>query len=319
MLNENEVIENLKLSFPDYIGDDAAVIPQQGEMNYVISKDVLTEDIHFRPSYVDPASLAQKALHVNLSDIAAMGAKPQFVLLGISIPNLHEKYASDFLSHFSKACLDASVVLIGGDTTKSPDKFFMSVTAIGTVKKKYIKYRSTAKPGDLICTIGNLGDAHLGLLAFEKSLSNFEKYKNSYLRPSAKINEGQWLGEQSAITSMMDISDGLYIDLKRLCLASTVQSNIVLENLTPTEEFKAACGSIGVDFREVMLTGGEDYGLLFTVKPESYAMLADKFNQKFGYEIRQVGKLLNGTGISFTEKGNEINLKLKAFSHFGEL
>lgn len=318
MLNERDIIAGLKSKFPDYIGDDAAVIPLGEETSYVLSKDLLMEDIHFRTSYFDAASLAHKALQVNLSDIAAMGAKPTFIMLGISIPVSQEEYALDFIGCFAKACLDASVVMIGGDTTKSPDKLCISVTAIGTTKNKHLKYRKNAKPKNLICTIGNLGDAHLGLIALEQKLAKFDKYKNSFLRPVAKMNEGLWLGEQSAVTAMMDISDGLYIDLERLCAAAHIQGNLILDNLNPTEEFIAACEAMSLEPQEVVLTGGEDYGLLFTVQPEDLETLANDFIGKFGYELKVIGNTSEGTGINFTKKGEKIDLKPKPFTHFGE-
>lgn len=318
MLNESDIINQLKSSFPDYIGDDAAVIPQDAQSSFVMTKDLLVEEVHFRTSYFSPENLAHKALHVNLSDVAAMGAKPLFVMLGISIPIHLENYAKNFLNAFTKACLNTSVILIGGDTTKSPDKLLISVTAIGTIKNTNIKYRTTAQTGDFICTIGDLGYAHLGFISLEKKLMGFEKYQKLFLEPVAKLNEGQWLSEQSSITAMMDISDGLYIDLKRLCQASNVQGQLFLENLKSEDDFIKACNQLDLLPKNTILTGGEEYGLLFTVKEQQYLALANDFKKKFGYEINHIGKITNGTGICFLDKNKLVDLQLKPFSHFGE-
>ena len=127
-MTEDKVINFLQQEFLslDGIGDDAAIFAE----NYVISKDLLIEDVHFRRKYVDSKSLAYKALHVNLSDIAAMGASATYVMLGIAIPKNCDQYIDDFLRAFAQECKINDVVLIGGDTTASPDKLFISITII---------------------------------------------------------------------------------------------------------------------------------------------------------------------------------------------
>ncbi|MFN7096870.1 MAG: thiamine-phosphate kinase [Gammaproteobacteria bacterium] len=318
MLSEAHIIEYLTANFPDNIGDDAAVINGYAGQQYVVTTDLLVEDIHFRVSYFNPADLAHKALHVNLSDIAAMGARPCFILCGISIPMAQAKYAEDFLFSLATICKKAGVLLIGGDTTKSPDKLFISITAIGTTAPEYIKYRTTAAVGDYICITGALGDAHIGLIACENKRSDLTEFKNAFLRPHAKINEGQWLGTQLSVTSMMDISDGLFIDLRRLCEASNVASNIILENIVPSTSFINACYDLQLDPVTTMLIGGEDYGLLFTVDSENYQLLADAFMQRFGYQITCIGHIVAGNGVHFIEQGQAKNMTLTPFSHFGE-
>lgn len=318
MLNESNIINQLKNSFPEYIGDDAAVLSVHFNENYVITKDLLIEDVHFRSNYFDAASLAHKALQVNLSDLAAMGARPKFVLCGIAIPLSHEKYAQEFLEQFAISCKKSEIIIIGGDTTRSPDKLFVSITAIGVGSHGHLKYRHTAKSEDLICIAGKLGEAHLGLVACERGLSDFEHYKNSLLRPQAKIAEGLWLAAQSSVHSMMDISDGLVVDLKRLCEASSLQANIRLEKIKLSETFIEHCQIVGLEAIEISLIGAEDYSLLFTVAPEAFSNVTASFKKQFGYDIQCIGHLSRGVGIQFTENGLSKNLKLQPFSHFGE-
>lgn len=319
MLNEASIISTLQKHFPTHIGDDAAVIPYSKDRRYVITKDLLIEDIHFRTRYTSPVHLAHKALHANLSDIAAMGAQPRYILLGIAVPITYQTQITSFLTHFTRACKAASVVLIGGDTVKSLDKLCISITVIGLVKTQHIKYRQTAKPGDLICQLGEAGHAHIGLMALEADCNGFSSFKNKFLKPQAHIEEGLWLGAQTGVTSMMDISDGLLIDLKRLCASSSVAAEIHLEQLIGTKSFKLACKRLQLDPLEATLTGGEDYNLLFTVIPDEYTSLAKKFHKQFDEKFKYIGKIKRGMGVSVTKNNQLQPLHLTPFSHFGEL
>lgn len=319
MLSESDIIHDLKNSFPSHIGDDAAVIQAFGEQSYVITKDLLVEDTHFRQSYYDPASLAQKALQVNLSDVAAMGAKPSFILLGIAIPEKNAAYAKAFLDNFALQVKQAGLILIGGDTVKSPDKLMISITAIGVADKKNLRYRSTAKINDIICVAGELGCAHVGFLACEQALMGFEPFQAAFLRPKAKLAEGQWLAQQQPVTSMMDLSDSLYVDLNRLCNSSEIGAELNLDQLKPEKEFTIACEKLGIEPVQAMLSGGEDYGLLFTTEKAAYNLLSQKFYQKFGYKITPIGSITENRGLKLIENGQEKNLILQPFSHFGEI
>ncbi|MDP3559815.1 MAG: thiamine-phosphate kinase [Legionellaceae bacterium] len=318
-LNEHSIIHTLQQAFPDYIGDDAAVIDFSDEQSYVVAKDLLVEDIHFRLRYSEPKHLAHKLLHVNLSDIAAMGAKTQFVLLGISLPLSYEPFVQEFLQHFTEICKSLSIVLIGGDTTGSPDSLFLSATAIGIAENTHLKYRHTAKPGDILCVIGALGYAHLGFMALETSTPNLDIFKKSFLMPQARIKEGLWCGAQAHIQAMMDISDGLFIDLQRLCEASGVAAEIHLEQLKTHKTYREACQQLALDPLITQLTGGEDYGLLLSIDKNHYDLIADQFKNTFAYPLQAIGRITEGQGLSFTQNGEPQPLTLTPFSHFNEL
>jgi thiamine-monophosphate kinase len=321
ILNESNIIHTLKTAFPTHIGDDAAVLDFNADNHYVISKDLLVENTHFRLHYQDAASLAHKALHVNLSDIAAMGAVPQFVLLGLSIPQHFESQTELFIQAFTKACKHASVILIGGDTTRASDNLFISVTALGIAPKKQIKLRSQAKPGDIICVAGNLGHAHLGFTALENSHSHINnlEYKHKFLQPTARLREGVWFGKQAEITGMMDISDGLYLDLKRFCEASQLAAYINLDALTPNTHFENACQALNLDPTTTQLTGGEDYSLMVSISPRASSQIMHEFKQAFGYDLMPIGNFQDGTSVQFLKKNQLIQLNLRSFSHFGEI
>jgi len=319
MLNESNIIHTLKTAFPTHIGDDAAVLEFNADNNYVISKDLLVENTHFRLKYQDAASLAHKALHVNLSDVAAMGATPAFVLLGLSIPKYFESQTELFIQAFTEACKDASVMLIGGDTTRASDNLFISVTALGIALKKHIKLRSQAKPGDLICVAGNLGHAHLGFTALETAHANYLDFKQTLLQPTARLREGVWFGKQAEITGMMDISDGLYLDLKRFCEASHLAARIHLEALQPNTDFNNACHALNLDPITTQLTGGEDYSLMVSISPQTSTHIMHQFKQAFGYDLIPIGNFQDGTGVQFLKNNKLIELNLRSFSHFGEI
>lgn len=319
---EDQWIQQLQAAFPlpNGIGDDAAILPFNDSTSYVVTQDLLVEDIHFRRHYFSPQHLAHKALHANLSDIAAMGASPSFVFLGISIPPQTDVYTKDFLESFCALCQKHQLALMGGDTTASPHDLLISVTLIGTVPHTHIKRRNTAKPGDIICVIGNLGYSLLGLTALENNeASDFTEYA---LKPQAKIQEGSWLGAQSAITSLMDLSDGLYTDLNRLCLASQVHASIAVDQLGYSDLFLAECQKHHQNPHEIALSGGEDYGLLFTVSPTQLDSLKKHFQKTFCYDIQVIGEIAHKhesePTLRFTENGQATHFKLNPFKHFDE-
>lgn len=316
-ITEAHMIAQLKQSFPSHLGDDAAILPYTNDSVYVISKDLLIEDVHFRCAYAKPKDLAHKALHVNLSDLAAMGACARYVMLGLAIPPHYADSTKAFLRHFAACCKASSVVLIGGDTTRSADRLSISLTAIGTAHPKNIVYRHTAKSHHIITYAGHLGWASIGLRVCETGAHELSTFKTHFLRPKALLEEGAWLSKQDAVSAMMDCSDGLWMDVKRLCNASNVAGYIDLATLTVSPSFNAACAHLSLDPIDTMLSGGEDYGLLCTMCASDYLPLAEAFNTAFGHPLRCVGHLQSGVGVHLLEKGVPTTRDLKPFSHFG--
>ncbi len=310
MIDEDNMIQFLQKHSCGFIGDDAAVVPVTENKNYVVTKDLLVEDIHFRTEYFRPEDLAHKGLHVNLSDLAAMGATPLYILCGISIPHHLHEYAIEFLKYLTKLCKALEIILIGGDTTASQNKLFISITAIGSGQKNQIKYRSTSKTGDVICIAGNIGFAQMGFSLLENKVAGKTKYISSFLRPEAKIKESTWLAKHTCINSMMDISDGLYIDLKRLCQSSNKGAMIDLDIL-----YKHLEPEISL---QIALEGGEDYSLLCTIDEKSFSLLSQKFAKTFNDELKVIGRIIDGEQILFQKDGQYIDFPVNPFTHFGE-
>lgn len=325
MLNESEIIETLRAAFTSKtsvigIGDDCAVLPLSASENYVVTKDILVEHRHFRLATTGPASLGRKALHVNLSDIAAMGAKPLFVLLGIALPTEMDRgWVKKFLSGFTSACKQEKVRLVGGDTTASDRDLFISVTVIGKAKTKNLKLRSGAKAGDVVCVAGVLGEAYAGFVALEKKAKGLDAVKAKHLRPLAKTAEGIWLGAEKNVHAMMDVSDGLHIDLTRMIKASDVGAAIDVEKLKPSAYLLEAVKKLRLDPIECMLAGGEDCALLITIAGDKFESVAKKFRKKFGYPLMNIGRVVKDKSVKLSRGGKTIPFAYKSFSHFGEL
>lgn len=322
MLSEDNIIRHIKDHFPEHIGHDTAAIDIPIDSSCVVTKDLLLENIHFHRDYVEPKSLAYKALCANLSDLAASGAQPKYLLLGLSIPKHDETYDGSyldaFINHFINLCKTEQLSIIGGDTTASQSGLVISITAIGYAKKNQRKTRHGAQRNDLICITGPTGETHLGLTALENRIDHLDTYKNKFLFPKAKTREGRWLAKQHAVTSMMDISDGLHIDLKRLCKASNCGAIIELNSADLCKRFVTACSALELGPIQTILTGGEDFELLFTCQHSAFDHLCYQFKKAFNYSLNMVGHICKDKSIAIIKDGKQININTKPFTHFGE-
>lgn len=297
------------------IGDNSAVIPKNKDESYLIAKGMLVEDVHFRLNYFTPAQLAYKTIHVNLSDIAAMGGDIEFILVGLSVPSyIDSLYIVDFLNELKSISASLGITILGGDTTKSEKGLFISITTIGSINSKKIKYKNKAKAEDIICVTGPLGLARAGLKALEENIANFEELKLRQLKPQARLKEGKFLASFSYVRSMIDISDGLNADLHNLCAASGVGAEIKLKNIPVTDILKSFAEYL--DPVQNAIIGGEDYELMFTLPKNRLKQLRDLFYQEFGYEFYQIGKITEQKEIKYLYLNKEIKLNLDDFSHF---
>lgn len=263
------------------IGDDAAVIDNQGNMT-VVSTDLLVEHIHFDMIYTPLKHLGYKSVVVNLSDIVAMNAKPRQVTVSIAVSNRFSVEALEELyDGIHKACEFYDVDLVGGDTTSSVKGLVISVTAIGEAPEDKLVYRDGAQPGDLVCVSGDLGAAYLGLQLLEREKRIYienpgiqpELDKHTYLvgrhlKPEARTDVIRSL-EELAIrpTAMIDVSDGISSEIRHICKAS--DTGVVIEEaaLPIREESYNMALEFHIDPTTAALNGGEDYEILFTVSP----------------------------------------------------
>lgn len=318
-LSEGELISAIKKDFTRKlpglvlgIGDDAAVI-RTGKKHLILTKDLLIEDIHFVASLHPAYFLGRKSLNINLSDIAAMGGEPKYSLLGLGVPSGTEsRWLEDFFSGFRSASTESGVDLVGGDVSQSA-KITISVTVIG--EGKIIVRRSGAKPGHHLFVSGTLGDAKQGFLLLKKGYTvgrdrRADPLLKAFLDPIPQVGLGKDLSRWRIASSMIDLSDGLSVDLSHLCQESRCGAEISQTNLPLSDGLRTwqrKCFAFA-------LHGGEDYHLLFTVPPGKVSAVT-KLKKK--YRISFIGRMKRGREIHLVDRrGKKKRLEIKGYQHF---
>lgn len=261
------------------IGDDAAVI-DAGDHYLLATKDLLIEGIHFDMAYTPLQHLGYKSVVVNLSDIAAMNGTPKQILVGIAVSNRYSVEAlTDFYAGMFAACERYKVDLVGGDTTSSQAGLFISVTALGTVKKDDVTYRNTARPNDLVCVSGDLGGAYMGLLLLEREkevfkndptmqpdLTGHDYILGRQLKPEPRFDVLEQLSKAGIKpTAMIDISDGVASEILHICKGSKSGCNLYEDKIPIDPATSMIAGEFNIQPITAAMNGGEDYELLFTV------------------------------------------------------
>ncbi|WP_448528472.1 thiamine-phosphate kinase [Raineya sp.] len=297
------------------IGDDASVW-DIGEKYLVCSTDLLVEGIHFDLTYMPLKHLGYKAIAVNISDIAAMNARPTQVLVSLAVSNRFSVEAlQEIYEGIHTACQNYKVDLVGGDTTASRSGLFISVVALGEVEKEKITYRNTARKGDIICVTGDLGGAYMGLQVLEREkqvfLANPEMQPQlegrdyvvrRQLRPEARTDIVYEFTDLGLVpTAMIDISDGLASEVLHLCKQSGLGAMIYEDKLPIAQEtYDTAINDFNISPITAALNGGEDYELLFSIRQEDYEKI------KLHPEISTIGY--------FTEPEKDVQLVLRSGS-----
>jgi thiamine-monophosphate kinase len=324
----NELRQRVASSAVAGIGDDAAVFRSNSGKETVVSTDLLVEDIDFRRTTTPPYLLGHKALAVSLSDLAAMGSRPLWALVSIGVPE--EVWRTDFLDRFYDGWMDLAnrygVQLIGGDTSRTNERIVIDSIAIGECSAGMAVKRTGASVGDHIFVTGSLGAAAAGLRLIERgahlaeqSLADEDSQKLDHvllrhLRPEPRVGWGIVLPEERLATAMIDLSDGLSSDLNHLCTASNVGALIDSALLPIDERVVELCGRRALDPLQLALHGGEDFELLFTVKPENVARLPKRVD---GVEIKRIGEVTSSSGGVKISEGSRIwDLRPGGWKHF---
>ena len=266
------------------IGDDAALL-SAGEEVLLVSTDMLLEGVHFDLGYMPLQHLGYKAVAVNVSDIAAMNAKPEQIVISLAISNRFSLEAVDTLyDGIRAACESYKVDLVGGDTSSSVSGLVISITVIGRAAKNKVTQRSGANANDIICVTGDLGAAYMGLQVLEREKQVFltnpemqpdlEKYEylvGRQLKPEARMDIVYELAERNCVpTSMIDISDGLASELLHLSKNSTLGVKIFEDKVPIDHDTYETAIEFNLDPITCALNGGEDYELLFTISPTDH-------------------------------------------------
>ncbi|HEU4595537.1 MAG TPA: thiamine-phosphate kinase [Pyrinomonadaceae bacterium] len=308
------------------IGDDAAVIRQRRGFDTVITADLLVEGVDFdlERFRTSPRDLGHKALAVSLSDIAAMGASPSMCLLSVGVPRA--RWESGFLEQlyegvFALAARHA-VNLIGGDISRTPRHVVIDSIVLGETRRGRAVLRSGARPGDQIFLTGALGGAAAGLRLLQEGSDPkgadrrsraLRQLMRRQTRPTPRVEWGRLLGERRLATALIDLSDGLSSDLSHLCAESGVGASIEAALLPLDSSLKAAAFN-DEDALRLALDGGEDFELLFTVRPRDVAKLPLEVE---GVRLTRVGAVTAERGrLELLRDGRALPLRPGGFEHF---
>lgn len=304
------------------IGDDCAVIPNEKGLSWLVTTDALVEGIHFLKDQISPRQLGYKTIAVNVSDISAMGGEPKYAFLSVAFPNSEgmSSWAQEFVQGIKEACQKWHLLLLGGDTVGSKRDLFLNVTMIGLAKSETIKYRHQAQDEDIICVTGYLGDSGGGFKALQDKLTETQEIKllvNAHFHPEPNPQQGIWLASQNGVHAMMDLSDGLDCDLRRL-IKSSQKGAVVELNQIPISEALAKTGQKnGWDTLQLALGGGEDYCLLLTVAKDAFKQVQQEFQKTFNQPLFPIGKVAQSPkDLIYHQNGKEIQKHYSSFNHF---
>jgi len=314
---EFDFIRYIKKSFGlRAVGDDCAVLPKDETLDLLVTADLLVENVDFRLEWTKPEDLGHKALAVSLSDIAAMGGTPVWAMLTLGIPE--KLWETDFVKRFYEGWNDLAaelkVELVGGDISRSPDRFVVDSIVGGDVPKGRAILRSGAKVNDVICVSGTLGAAAAGLRLFEKadhhqsSEPQYERLIERQLRPKPRVELGRWLLNNEIASSMIDLSDGLSSDIHHICELSGVGAELDASLLPIDEDVKNSFEK--EEALPLALNGGEDFELLFTVPKEKLSSLENT-------DVSEIGIVTEDIGVVRLNDGDStIDLQPSGYRHF---
>lgn len=304
------------------IGDDAAVLRPARNMDEVVTTDSLVEGVHFRRDWSPPETIGYKALAVNLSDLASMGATPRASLLSLALPS--DFPLADFdalLDGYLRLAATSGACLVGGNMTRSPGPVIIDVTAIGTVGHRRALQRTGARRGDELYVTGTLGSAAAGLGMLQAGRSRDDIQATAadclarYERPEPRLRFGGVVGRSRAATAGIDLSDGLSDAARRLAAASGI--GVVIESATlPMLESAAIWArSVGQDPVDLAVAGGEDYELAFVVSPRRRSRLLAAARRCSDVPMTRIGSFVAEAGAWLDRDGERLPLP-GGFSHF---
>jgi thiamine-monophosphate kinase len=326
-MGEDELIDRIRRRIPSSaggamrlgIGDDAAVIRPRPGTEWVFSCDQFLENVHFLAAAHPPEAIGYKALARATSDLGAMGARPRFFLLSLSLPSVRTGNWLDRMTRgMSRAARQFGLTLAGGDTARSPSSnpaVALNLTVIGEIAAGHAVGRGGTRPGDAVFVSGRLGGSQLGLELILRGISRGRRWRRllaPHFYPKPAIELGCWLAGRRLASAMMDISDGLSTDLHRLCQTSHAGARIYQEKL-PGVAVPARLHWRGLDASSLALHGGEDYGLLFTVGKRNLASIPRAFR---GQRITRIGEIVAGSGVTLLTDGAASVLAPQGWDHF---
>ena len=317
-MNENELVARIRELFSPRIGDDGAVVGDQ-----VITTDMLVEDVDFTRA-IPLQFIARKSLAVNLSDLAAMGARPSHAVVALGLPEWARENIDGFLVAMSDAAKQWRIEIVGGDFSRAA-ALTISVTAIGNVVTRPL-LRSGAKPGDRIYVSRPIGGSAAGLALLQKGWSveaetaghisylQREFARSAIMRhidPEPEIDLGLALAATSEVSACIDISDGLSTDLHHLCEASRCGAEIERERIPIFPDLLDSGTSLGIRAQDAVLHGGEEYALLFTA-----SLRESELSARLKRPVYSIGRITAGRDVVLKENGVSRPLEPRGWGHF---
>jgi thiamine-monophosphate kinase len=322
-LGEHALIARItaRLTSPGWVivgpGDDAAVIePERGQLE-VLTTDAVVDGVHVDTRIMPADAIGHRAMAVNLSDLAAMGARPRAALLSLALPNDLEVATLDaIVGGILRVAAEQHVAVVGGNVTQAPGPLQIHVTATGTVGRRRILTRGGARPGDEVYVTGSLGGAAVGLRMLHASPAPgassptrvFSACERRYLYPNARVNAGLQLSANRVATSCVDLSDGIADGVRLIAAASGVGIILDADALPIDAEVRRWQLTQGVDLPDLALSGGDDYELLFTARPRSGGRLRAARRRLGDLPITRIGRVTRALDLRLvgTEGAHEI-------------
>ncbi|MGE4542645.1 MAG: thiamine-phosphate kinase [Pedobacter sp.] len=302
------------------IGDDCAVLELPVGQRLLTTKDLLIEGVHFQRSWTDSRRLGRKSVSVNVSDIAAMGGRPRHLYLGLGVPaDFSVEELQLFMDGFLEAVTEYGACLVGGDTCRSPGPLLISVTAEGSVPAGRELLRGGARVGQGIYVSGTLGDSALALQLFTAGIVPDPYLEARHHDPTARVALGGALAESGLATAMIDISDGVTADLGHILKASGVGA-LLEEALFPlSAPFQEALHN-DPQLMQLVLSGGEDYELLFTAPLDSESALRD-LSDGLNLPLTRIGMVTaSNEGLRLRNAAGEVrHIDCRGFNHFSRV
>jgi thiamine-monophosphate kinase len=301
------------------IDDDAAVV-RVGRSTLVVTTDAFVEGVHFRFDYFSPFELGWRLMAANLSDLAAMGARPLFAVVDLAVPaDADAEEVTDLYYGMREIGARFGVRIVGGDTTSSPGRWFLAVTLLGAADGGRYALRSRARVGDVIAVTGWLGSSRAGLelLTAGGGRHRAEPVLEAHLRPVPRVWEGRFLVQRAGVRAMIDVSDGLSSEVNHLCRLSGVGAVIEAARLPIRHVVRELALSSGHDPFDYALHGGEDFELLFTIPPEKWADLSKRWTRHFEIPLTAIGRIVRPErGIVLLTEQGERELLPGGWQHF---
>jgi len=302
------------------IGDDAAVVEPERNRVEVFTTDAIVEGVHFDRAFVPADAIGHRALAVNLSDLAAMGAAPRLALLSMALPPALPLADFDGIARgFAVLAARHRLHLVGGNLTRSPGPLMIDVTLVGTVKRRQALTRAGARAGDDLYVTGTIGSAAAGLRALQAGAAGDPAMANCverYLRPCPRVRMGLLASRARAATACMDLSDGLADAAQQIAAASSVGVTIDAAALPIDAAARAFFTARGVDPVVAALTGGDDYELLLAAPRRGERRLAGAARHDESVPLTRIGRCTAGGAVVLATPGGDTQPLPRGYTHF---